>query len=83
VRACGSRNVPSVRTPPGPDPPTGFCFSGATFRPMNRAQSEMLSHGTNQARRGSRRRPDPPGCEAQGGPGLVICPVRQQAQMTN
>jgi len=22
------------------DPPTGFCFGGATFRPMNRAQLE-------------------------------------------
>jgi hypothetical protein len=31
-----------------------------------------LSQGTNQARRGSRKRPDPPGCEAQGGPGLAM-----------
>ena len=31
----------------------------------------------------ARKRPDPPGCEAQGGPGLIICPVRQLAQMTN
>ena len=41
-------------------PPTGFCFGGATFRPINRAQSEMLSQGTNQARRGSGKRNDPP-----------------------
>jgi hypothetical protein len=31
----------------------------------------------------ARKRPDPPGCEAQGGPGLVTYPVRRQAQMTN
>jgi hypothetical protein len=24
------------------------------------------------------KRPDPPGCEAQGGPGLVICPERRK-----
>jgi hypothetical protein len=27
-------------------------------------------------------RPDPPGCEAQGGPGLIIRPLRRRAQMT-
>src|SRR5262249_2196578 len=43
-------------------------------------QKAKLSHGTNQARRGSRKRPDPRGCEAQGGPGLVICPERRPAQ---
>src|SRR5262249_34231199 len=31
---------------------------------------------------GGEMRPDPPGCEAQGGPGLIR-PLRRRAQMTN
>ena len=42
----------------------------------------LVRYGELLSRYGAMR-PDPPGCEAQGGPGLIICPVRQQAQMTN
>ncbi len=46
-----------------------------TSRDQGALDAPMLSQSTNQARRGSRKRPGPPGCEEQGGQTRTLGPA--------